>query len=490
MTELDLRTDDPEEFQGRVIRLDGAEYEVGPSLGEGGERFVHELINRRFGRATHVILILRDQENAADISAKAREALQQLRDHGLRDHVIHDHVTVHAHGGVFELREGVDRTDTEITMSQLLDAERYDEAESIATKILAAHPDNFLALIVLAQIRGRGDDPYPGLKLALAALRIEPNTRACKVTAMQCAAAAGAFQTFWWQHEDMRVEWPNDHSMDDLAASVHMTMGTPEKATDLKVDQEITELVHQELEAKRRAEEVMRTRFTLEDTPEHNTRNREILEQAYRLYPRAPNIAVNYGLALLRTGDGRAAHDVLSQILPVLDPRHHAEFPRLHGIRSRCRRRLGQGVPTARPHDAHLGRQRHQPCRPPGMAAVVDRTRPGDGVFPNPSTIPVDRPGSGARRPRPGAPRSVGHGSAVRTASVQSLKAQNATEGLHRGCRSSALPTPGLAVRGWWGHVVDLVGTAVSYWVTVTRGRWREGRSTWSFCWCSPRTVR
>src|SRR5262250_241391 len=105
MTELDLRTDDPEEFQGRVVRLDGAEYEIGPPLGEGGERYVHELINRRFGRSTHVILILRDQENAADISSKALETLQQLRGHGLP--MIHDHFTVHAHGGVFELREGI-----------------------------------------------------------------------------------------------------------------------------------------------------------------------------------------------------------------------------------------------------------------------------------------------------------------------------------------------------------------------------------------------
>jgi len=325
MTELDLRTDDPEEFQGRVVRLDGAEYEIGPLLGEGGERFVHELINRRFGRTTHAILILRDQENAADISTKARDALRQLRDRGLR-HVIHDHVTVHAHGGVFELREGLDRTETEIRMAQLLDAQRYDEAEAIAESILATHPDNFLALLVLAAVHGRGDDAYRGLKPAMDALRIEPNTRACKVTAMRCAVAAGAFRTFWWQYEDMRAKWPNDHTMDDLAASVHVTVGTPEKAAGLELDHDVAELVRRESEAKRGADEVMRTSFTLEDTPEHNKRNHDILEQAYRIYPRAPNIAVNYGLVLLRIGDGRAAHDVLARIVPVLEPRLHGEF--------------------------------------------------------------------------------------------------------------------------------------------------------------------
>ncbi len=299
-----------------MVRLDNAEYEIGPYLGEGGERFVHELVNRRFGRSTHVILLLRDQENAVRISAQLREALEQLRSLGLG--VVPEHITVHAHGGVFELREGIDLTEAESEMGSALDAGRYDKAAALAEHILATEPDNFVALNALAFAAGARGDPLAGLRLALAALRIEPNTRASKVVAMRCALDAGAFETFWWQFDDLRTKWPNDHSADGLAASAYLAIGTPEKATGLRLDGELAEHVRQAVRAKEKADEVMRASFTLQDTPDHNGRNRDILKRAYRLYDRSPYIAVNYGLALMRCGQGRAAYDVLARIVSVL----------------------------------------------------------------------------------------------------------------------------------------------------------------------------
>lgn len=324
MTELDLQSDDPEEFQGRVLRLDGAEYEIGPYVGEGGERFVHELINRRFGRATHLILILRDQRNAADVSARALAGLDWLRDCGVP--VIHDHTTVRAHGGVFELREAMTPTAVEFEMERALVTLRLDEAATLANRVLATEPDNFVALNCLAFVAARQGDPHGGLKQALAALEIEPYTRTCKIATLRCALAAGAFRTFWWQFEDLRAKWPNDHSVDELAAEAHLTVGTPEQAVGLRLGEESAERVRQAVHAKERADEVMRADFTLADTPEHNARNREILERAYGLYDRSPFIAVNFGFALLRCDQGRAAHDVLAGILPMLPGRYHADF--------------------------------------------------------------------------------------------------------------------------------------------------------------------
>jgi hypothetical protein len=323
VTELDLQSDDPEEYEGRVVRLDGAEYEIGPYLGEGGERFVHELVNRRFGRSTHVILILRDQENAACISAQLRENLEKLRSFGLS--VVHDHITVRAHGGVFELREGLHLTEVESEMGSAVNAGRDNEAAALAEHILATETDNFVALNVLAFVAGKRGDPLAGLRLALAALRIEPNTKASKVVAMRCALTAGAFETFWWQFEDLVTKWPNEHSADELAATAYLTVGTPEKATGLRLDGELAEHVQQAVRAKEEADEVMRASFALQDTPDQNGRNRDILETAYRLYDRSPYIAVNYGLALMRCDQGRAAHDVLAKIVPVLATRLRAE---------------------------------------------------------------------------------------------------------------------------------------------------------------------
>lgn len=324
MTELDLQSDDPEEFQGRVLRLDGVEYEIGPYVGEGGERFVHDLVNRRFGRTTHLILVLRDQSNAADISARALAALNELRELGMP--VIHDHTTVRAHGGVFELREAVTLTAVESEMERALVARRLDDAAALANRVLTTEPDNFLALNCLAVVAAGQGDPLGGLERALAALEIEPYTRSCKTSTMRCALAAGAFKTFWWQYGDLRAKWPNDHSVDEWAAQAHLTVGTPEQAVDLRLGEESAQRVREAVRAKEQAEEVMRVAFTLDDTPEHNARNHDVLERAYRLYDRSPSIAVNYGLALLRCDQGRAAHDVLARIVPMLPRRQQADF--------------------------------------------------------------------------------------------------------------------------------------------------------------------
>ncbi|MGH3899882.1 MAG: hypothetical protein ACRDTA_16900 [Pseudonocardiaceae bacterium] len=136
-------------------------------------------------------------------------------------------------------------------------------------------------------------------------------------------------------------------------------MGTPEKATGLRLDGELAEQVRQAVRAKEKADEVMRASFMLEDTHEHNGRNRDILERAYRLYDRSPYIVVNYGLVLMRCGQGRAAHDVLARIAPVLAGRLRAESSGIW--------RSGQDSPRAALIYRHASGQvdRPSPTRPP-----------------------------------------------------------------------------------------------------------------------------
>lgn len=285
------------------MRLDGAVYVIGRALAAGGGRFVHDLLNHRFGRPTHEIQILRHHRNNPPPTD--------------------DHTVIRAHGGVFELRERVSMTPAEASLQAAVDV---DQIAAQAERILTSEPNNFVALNSLALAVAKHGDPLAGLNLAVRAVEIEPYTRACKVTVMQCALAAAAFSTFWWQFNDLRTKWPNDHCADDLAAMAHLIVGAPEKATDLRLQDDIAEEVAQALNAKKAAHDVMGASFTLEDTKEHNTRNREILRQAYELYDRAPLIAVNFGLAQLRCGEGKAAHDTLAKIVPVLPARQRAEF--------------------------------------------------------------------------------------------------------------------------------------------------------------------
>jgi len=60
MRELDLAEDDPDEYEGRLVRWCGAEYVIGPFVDEGGERIVHELINVRSRLSLHFIKVLKD----------------------------------------------------------------------------------------------------------------------------------------------------------------------------------------------------------------------------------------------------------------------------------------------------------------------------------------------------------------------------------------------------------------------------------------------
>lgn len=324
MRELDLQADDPEDYQERLVRVYGAEYVIGRYLGEGGERFVHELVNRRSRIVTHTISILRDQHNAAEISATLLKNLNTLRRLGCP--VVPDHMIVYGHGGVFEIREGAEQSDLDEQMMSALLADRIDEAGAIGRRILDANPYNTHALSYLGFIEGEHGDALAGLELMLSAVKIEPNTRAYKVNLLRCARVVGAFWTFWWQFEELRKKWPFDHSADSLAVEAYLAVGQPEKAAELQLDDDMAQTVRREVEFKKRADAIMGSPFILDGTLATNAQTRDTLARAYALYPQAPQIAVNYGLALLLCEQGREAHDVLAAIVPVIAQPVRTEF--------------------------------------------------------------------------------------------------------------------------------------------------------------------
>ncbi|HHJ21120.1 MAG TPA: tetratricopeptide repeat protein, partial [Gammaproteobacteria bacterium] len=113
MQHLDLTTDAPSEFEGRVVSLRGCEYVIGPSFREDDQGFAHLLTNRESGLCLHVIQVrpeymtdpdmaLAASKHKAEVTSKFRSQMR-LKQPGVAIPTIS---VVEAHGGSFELHEG------------------------------------------------------------------------------------------------------------------------------------------------------------------------------------------------------------------------------------------------------------------------------------------------------------------------------------------------------------------------------------------------
>ena len=79
MEYLDLTNHDPESYEGKLIIVNGCEYEVGEHLGTGAERIVHRLINRKSKLCLHVLKIQRYPRPAGWQSSEVRAKLAAIR---------------------------------------------------------------------------------------------------------------------------------------------------------------------------------------------------------------------------------------------------------------------------------------------------------------------------------------------------------------------------------------------------------------------------
>lgn len=65
---LNLKEHSPEEYPGKIIRINSQEYTIGHLVGEGGYKLVYQLINVRSGLCHYVLRIPLDQELAAGVT--------------------------------------------------------------------------------------------------------------------------------------------------------------------------------------------------------------------------------------------------------------------------------------------------------------------------------------------------------------------------------------------------------------------------------------
>lgn len=321
---LDLVHDDPEEYEGRHVVVDGAEYVIGRWVGEGEERIVHELTNQRSGCSLHLIKILRDQIGGAAASRGASEATANLRDL-LRGaeyvRVANEAQLVFDHNGVFELQEAASGDAETGSARSAAAAGRWDECVSLCDRILATTPDHAEALHLTALAAVKRNDPQTAADLEARAIEIEPNIRGFRQIWLESAAEIGAVHYFIDGFAEFKAKWPTDDVVDKLAAQIYLHLGRPADAASLRVrnfDAALLKQIQNETRASRRATTLAAAAFDALMVGRF-AKVRRRLRAAYKKYPKDPRIAFNWGLALLRDGDAQGAYDVLVPITLLVD---------------------------------------------------------------------------------------------------------------------------------------------------------------------------
>jgi tetratricopeptide (TPR) repeat protein len=310
MDELDLRNDDPADYPGKSVRIDGALYRIGGYVGSGGERIVHELTNTESGLTLHLIKILRDQGQAVQTAIRNRDGLDTARRWGLP--TAEDSQIVQAHGGVFEVDEAATEETGESGAAMERARKLWEQQPSGALDILAglieANGSHTEALHCMARIYAASGDMDRAVDLEAKILAIEPNIRPYKFMFMEWAGRIGLFKGLLWQFHNLQLKWPNDRRADDLAVLAYLALGQPEQSREV-LDKSVQELqkdlgpkVKSALRAKRKATRNMNdalAAFKAND-PEFSLR---ALERAHSTYPEYPFVRANFGLAKYRGGD-------------------------------------------------------------------------------------------------------------------------------------------------------------------------------------------
>lgn len=326
---LDIANDDPDEYPGRLVVVDGVEYVIGELIGEGGERFVHALISRRTGLQLHLINILKDQVHGAEAAEQTGRALGQLRDRGAP--VVDEARIMHGHGGVFEVQEamapgsrGADEAAREA--EEALQAGDLDQCAAVCERVIHLRDDHSYIWHLLAQARLGQHRAAEALDAAQRAVDIEPNSRIFRWSMLQALAALGSLHlhAFMDVFEDLRRKWPTDNRLNPLAFDVLLALGRPAEAVALPLMKRDTALRARAEPAARdwhRAQEHLakagKAFFTR--TPDAATAD---LREAYAIYPHDPQVAGNWALAQLRDGDWQGCVDTLmpavSRMLPTM----------------------------------------------------------------------------------------------------------------------------------------------------------------------------
>lgn len=324
---LDLREHGPEDLDGRVLHLGGADYIVGARLAGDDQGIAHRLVNRAAGISHHVLYLPAGyREDAPGALARLRSEVAEnlaLRAHmlgaGDRGAAALPISTVHVIDGIgMELRETAPLPEPgDPAMGILVHVGELRKKGNLAMAavhlrdLLAALPRHTAALELLAQCLDATGDHAGACTTLQRAIAVEPNLAAFRGRLMRFALRAHmprlALQTLEYVHacHPGVIDW------NGLGVQAALACGEPHLAADILQRtplagprrREVQDLVDT-------AARALAAAGALRDAA-GPVPSLELLEQMHGLYPQEPLTAANLAFALRDAGQYERAAGLL-----------------------------------------------------------------------------------------------------------------------------------------------------------------------------------
>ena len=337
MEYLDLNCHDPEEYEGKLVVLNGCEYTVGEHLGTGGERIAHKLINRKSTLCLHVLKIVRLADRPIGMYTEIVAKLRACPNGAFRlSKSVPITIEAHLPGGLAEFQEYFGPyEDVNAPTKHFMDLawesaenKQYDQAIASYNRVLEVNPYHTPAMLNLASVYRQSNernDLANAQALAGKAVQIEPNYFLYRRAHIMYSFELGQLRFALQELLSVRSIFSNVFDLDDLGARMCLASGDPEAASSYTehalLEEEAKAALRKEIEearvAKARASELMwqaKASIAEKDWAGALT----LLSRAYAVYDKDPFLNMNLAFALLRAGDYRAATSLLMRACQVV----------------------------------------------------------------------------------------------------------------------------------------------------------------------------
>lgn len=335
---LDLDQHDPEEYSGKSIIFNGCHYIIGDLVGMGAEKIVHKLTNKQSGLSLHLIKIYRsiDPKGKYGIIGDPYQTQAQLynivpwmiRLDGFGDWavIVEKSLSTSPLESNNYIEKLTDRADS------LAGDEKYEDSVTVYSEILKLNPWHAHALHNMGVAVCKIDDYQTGYTLLRKAIVIEPNYPKFYETIFMIAASCGYLYLALQYYESMKSIFPFECNLDEMAISLYLEAGHPEKAIKCLGNSFLldSEKIYQKRQTIEDADIARKRAMSIVEAMEVTALQRlketgifvgvEALGKAYREYDKDTILAANYGLALMQENQPLKGKEILLAQINRDDP--------------------------------------------------------------------------------------------------------------------------------------------------------------------------
>lgn len=274
MEYIDLSNQTSENYEGKIIEVNGCQYAIGPHVKTGSSYIIHRLINDESGLSQHVIKIVCDpvQEKSSLYLKEPPHKLAELFQYVLyfiRLEYFGDIVYIQPAVGPYlpYYEDMIGYTDETMAYAERLSDElKLNEAALLYEQILQTNTSHTAALYNLASIQVKLGNHDAAFQLCMKAVSIEPNCIQYYIALIKQAEMCGYLPQAIEQFEKMKKNFPYNCELDHLGINLYLQFGKPEQAKEflknafLFTEDEIMDCkakITEEIESKKKAFELV-----------------------------------------------------------------------------------------------------------------------------------------------------------------------------------------------------------------------------------------